>query len=142
MRYAIHQLHIDLMSYTAAGFITGRRCLGTCCCVVNRCIPVDCPVNELVCLTDSVGYLTFDHFFTIETFHWNLGICCDNNTVCISNLLICQHILCTTGSAGFNLHKAVLCFCSFFNSFCCHVRMCDTGRTGSNSKDLRLCSFC
>ena len=97
---------------------------------------------KLICFTDSVGYLTFDHFFTIETFHGNFGICCDNNTVCISNLLICQHILCTTGSAGFNLHKTVLCFCSFFNSLCCHVRMCDTGRTGSNSKDLRLCSFC
>ena len=140
MRYTIHKLCIDLMSDTATRFCVLAASLSICCMIkwnISRC----CSLDQLICLVNSIRNLTFYHTLTIKTVHWHLRICCYNNTVCIVNFLLCQHILCTTGSACLDLNGNPCCCCCFLQAFSRHIRMCDSCRTGSNGQHL-CCLSC
>ena len=110
--------------------------------MVDWSITIQCSLHQLICFADSVRYLAFNDFLSVETIHRHLCICSYDNAVCLCNLTVCQYILGSTGTSCLDLDKTVLCFGSFLDSLCCHIGMCDTSRTGSNRKDLCLCSLC
>ena len=140
MRHAVHQLHINFMCH-AAGFSLGsfgafRMRSG----LINRCILLQRPVNQLVRLADAVRNLTLNHMFSVKTFHWNLRIRRYDNTVRICNFLIRQNIFSSTRASCLNLDPTAGLCRSLFQSLCRHIGMCDTGRAGGNGKDLACSS--
>ena len=94
--------------------------------MIYRNISGNGTVNQLVCLADSVGNLTFDDFLSIETVHGDLGICCYDNAVCFLDLLIRKYIFCSAGASCLYFNETVFRLRCFFQSFCCHVGVGNT----------------
>ena len=135
MGYAVHQLGIDLMS---CAFLTGYGCLCLSVLTVEDFhITVYCLFYQPFCLADTVGHLTADNLFTIETIHGNLRIRCHNDAVRCSNLFCSQYIFRSCRASGLDLDLASCCFCCLFQSFRCHIGMSDSGRTGGHCQQLK-----
>ena len=141
MRYSVHKLRINLMTYSA-GFTVGGRSLD--CSIITleyRYIPSNHPVHQLVRLADTVRYLADNYLFPIKPIHRNLSIRCDDNAVRFVNLLRCKYIFGAAGASGLHLYKAAPCFCRLLNSFGCHIGMSNSCRTSGNSQNLHLLFF-
>ena len=104
--------------------------------MINRCITTHHTVDQLLCLINSICNFAFNDFLSIKAIHWNLCVCCNNNSDCICNFLICHNILGTTGSSRLNLNRITEFYCFFLKCFSCHIRMCNTCRTSGYSKNL------
>ena len=127
----------------SAGSFLGSSALAACITtVIDWCISADRTFYQLICFTDSVRNRNLDQFLSIKPIHRNLCICCYDNAICICNLLICQHIFCTAGSSCFYFNRTIMRFCCFFQTFRCHISMCNTGRTGSNCNNSAHRTFC
>ena len=133
MRYTIHQIFINLMSDTVLSFFVIDCCLTIC--LIDRCMTADCFCDQLFCLADTICNLTLDHRLTCKTIHWNLCICCHNNTCCFLNFSLCENIFGSTGTSCFNFYPISKFFCFFLNCFCCHISMCNSCWTSGNCKD-------
>ena len=98
--------------------------------------------DQLVCLADPVRHLTLDHFLSVKAFHRHLGVRSYDNAVRLTDFFIRQHILGAAGPPCLYFYEAVLRLRSFLDPLRSHISMCDPGRTGCNSKNLKIsCRF-
>ncbi len=135
MGYAVHQLGIDLMS---CAFLTGYGC--SCFAafpVENFHVSTHCLFYQLVCLANTVGYLTADDFLAVKAVHGYFGISRHDDAVRRFNLFCSQYIFCACGASGLNLNLTVCCSGCLFQCFCCHIGMSDSGRTGGHCQQLK-----
>ena len=135
MRYTTHQMGICHMSDSTGTLFF--FCLSVCiCCMINRCVTTHHTIDQLLCLINTICNFAFNDFLSIKSIHWNFCICCNNNSDCICNFLICHNILGTTGTSCLNLNGISKFCCFFLKCFCCHIRMCNTCRTSCHGKNL------
>ena len=143
MGNAVHQLHIDLVTY-AAGFaiLLHRSRAAACGRVVYRHRSCGCLLQQFRCLADTIGYLTLDDPFAIKPIHGHLGICRHDDAVRFRNFLCCQHVLGTGRAPCLHLDAPASGSCCFLQALGCHIGMGDTGRAGGHRQDPRLLFLC
>ena len=110
--------------------------------VIYRSIPCNGSFHQGIRLADSVRNLTFDQLLSIKTFHGNLCIRRHDNAVSLLDLLICKNVFGSAGASCLHLDKTVSGLCRFFKSFCRHIGVGNSGRTGGNCQDFYLCLIC
>ena len=129
MGYTAHQPGINFMSYAALFGRLALACfLGSAAVKYGR-ISRQCKGNEFVGLIDSVCNLSLNDFLSRKTFHRNFRISGYDYAKCIFNIIRGQCILCTRRSSGFDFNRDSCFGCCLLQSFCCHIGVCNTGRT-------------
>ena len=142
MGNAVHELRIYFVAGASACLCCRRRIRCSRCCVIYRSIPCNGSFHQGIRLADSVRNLTFDQLLSIKTFHGNLCIRRHDNAVSLLDLLICKNVFGSAGASCLHLDKTVSGLCRFFNSFCRHIGVGNSGRTGGNCQDFYLSLIC
>ena len=110
--------------------------------LIYRCFAFNCKVNKFIRFIDSVRNLSLNKLLSVKSFHWNFGICRNNDKISFFNIFICKYIFGTAGTSCLYLDITILCLCCFFKSLSRHISMGDSCRTGCNCKYFYLAIVC
>ena len=77
----------------------------------------------------------------MKTVHGNFGVSGHNDAVCFPDLLVGKYVLGAAGTSRLHFDKTACCPGSFFQTFRCHIRVCDAGGAGGNGQDFKG-AFC
>ena len=124
------------MAFGASCFFLGNFCIFRC--SINRYISGHCLLYQFIRFADTVRNLNFDQLFTIESIHRNFCVCCHDDAVCIFDLFRSQHVFRSARTSCLYFNETSFRFCSLFQTFRCHVSMCDTGRACCDSQNTEL----